>query len=122
MTETTPAPATGPSLNDLKVLAAQLPPSEQATSADAASLLSALTALATHGDGLIEASKQGGTAVADFYHQQAVDKAAAEGHPEPQRGSQIPAAALTASPPGAQAPIDYDKLAAAIVAAQKGDS
>jgi hypothetical protein len=112
----TTAPEQPPTLNDLRVLAAALPPSERVMAGEAADIISAVSAVVTRGTGVLAAAKEGGTAVYDYFHQQAVDHAAANDHPEPVRGTVAAPAAEPVAP--ASAAIDYDKLAAAIVKAQ----
>lgn len=105
-------------LDELKALAAALPPNHRLQSAEVADVLSALVAVAQHGDGLIAAAKEGGTAVHQFYHDAIAKQAEADGNPAPVKGQALtdpaPATPATAT---AQA-IDYDQLAAAIVKAQ----
>lgn len=107
-----------PDLNGLRALALSLPPSERVQGGEVADVLSSLVALATHGAALLEAAQEGTQQVYEFYHTKAVDKAKADGTPVPARGSTFEEVPRVA--PVAQAPtIDYDKLAAAIVAQQK---
>lgn len=73
------------SLNDLQALALALPPSERVPSGAVGDVVSALIAVAQHGEGIIDAAKEG--KIADFYHDLAVKHAADNGHPEPVRGS-----------------------------------
>lgn len=106
-----------PTLDQVKALAAALPPSERVGTSEAADVLSGLTAILTRGKEILDAAAQGGTAVYDFLHEQAVQHAADNGHPEPERGA-VTQDATTSAPAAASGAIDYDKLAAAIVRAQ----
>lgn len=107
-----------PTLNELRALSVALPPSERVQGAEAADLLSAIVAVGTYGDDLLHAAEEG--KVFDFFHQRAVDHAQEHGHDEPVRGATTDVAPVTPVSQANQA-IDYDKLAQAIVKAQRGN-
>jgi hypothetical protein len=103
-----------PSLNDFRALAAALPPSERVFGGEVADMVSALAAVLTHGEPIIQAARNGVEHVHEFFHQKAVEHAQTVGAPEPERGTQPPS---TVAPPSGVG-IDYDQLAAALVRAQ----
>lgn len=110
-----------PTLNDLRVLGTMLPPSERVFAGEAADLVGAIANVVAHGAGLIDAAKTDGVqGVYDFFHNVQVERAKELGVDEPIKGnpvhSETPAPAFVAPQ---QQPIDYDKLAAAIVKAQQ---
>lgn len=108
-----------PSITELKALAATLPPSERVAAGEVADVLSGLSAFVTYGEDLLAAAEKGSAEVYDFFHDHLTAQAKDAGNPEPERG-QVPTPADAAAPvaTGAAPAIDYDKLAAAIVAAQ----
>lgn len=74
-----------PTGDQLRALAAVLPPNERLHGSEVADVLSAVVAFITHGDPLVAAAEQGVTAVQDFFHDVAVARAAAAGQNAPQR-------------------------------------
>ena len=111
-------------LADLKALGPALPPSERLQASETADVLSALAAVVTHGRSILDAAKQGGNAVYDFFHQSAVDQAKAAGADEPRRGNTPAPPTSPGAPAAGAAPaaIDYDALAQAIIRAQQAQA
>ncbi len=102
--------------DELRALAAALPPSERLAASEVADVLSSVVAVIKHGPAILAAAKEGGDKVYEFFHNVIAEQAAAAGHPAPERG-QIAQTAPPATPVAAQT-IDYDQLAAAIVRQQ----
>lgn len=109
-----------PSAADLKALAASLPPSERLQGAEVADVLSGLVAVVSHGKDILKAAADGSNGIAQFLHDKAVSHAEEHGNPVPERGQTNEPATVGPPAPAAAPAIDYDKLAAAIVAAQSG--
>ena len=102
-----------PRLNELRQLAAVLPPSERVFANEASDLLSAVVALIEHGQPIIEAVKRGGSeAVYDLLHAREVTLAQQEGREPPQRGQ---SGAITPTP----AVSEVSALAAQVAALTK---
>lgn len=101
-------------IDELRSLSPVLSPSVRASGAEVADLLSALVAYTEHGDKLIAAAHEGPQAVADFYHDHAVDQAAEAGHPEPEKGAPVGSGpistAATAGPGGGVSQGQFNEL------------
>lgn len=95
----------GVSLNDLRGLAVQLPPSERVMSSEVADVVSALSAIGHYGEEIIDAAKEG--KIGDFFHQVAVDAAKEAGEPEPRRGA-IPAPVVTPAAPATSGALESE--------------
>lgn len=102
--------------DDLKALAAVLPPSERVMGGEVGDVLSAVVSVITHGPQIIDAAKQGADKVADFLHDELVKLAEAGGHPVPQRGATV---ATVAPAPAAPSSSDISALEAQIAALTK---
>lgn len=111
-----------PTVDQLRALGAALPPSHRLHGSEVADVLSALTAVVTHGREILKAAEDGSAGVLDFLHGHVTDNRP-EGADEPVRG-QVATVTPAASPAvavGSQQ-IDYNELAAAIVRAQNEQS
>jgi hypothetical protein len=108
-----------PTLNDLRILATALPPSERVFGGEAADIVSAIAAVIQHGPTIIKAAEDGN--IGDFFHDLAIASAEERGVEAPVRGATAPAPAPTAAPVSAAA-IDYNKLADLIAARMLQDS
>lgn len=106
-----------PTVEQIKALGTALPPNFQVASGEVATILSGVVALIQHGSAILKAAENGSIGVANYIHDAITDVAEASGVPAPVKGSKLsdppPAPAQTQA-----ASIDYDKLAAAMVAAQ----
>lgn len=105
-------------LNDLRGLALLLSPSEKIAAGEVADVASALVAVASHGEAVLEAADNGAQGVADFFHNLQVEKAKALGAEEPRRGAPVENVPLRGGLPGANSGVtasDLSKLKAEIV-------
>ena len=110
-----------PTATDLRALAAALPPSERLAASEVADVLSSVVAVITHGPAILEAAKEGGDKVYEFFHNAIAKQAEADGVAAPIRG-QVSQEAPPATPVAPSQAVDYDKLAAAIVKAQQAQN
>jgi hypothetical protein len=109
--------ASGPTLQELKALAAALPPSERVMYAEVGDVVSAVVAVVTHGRDILKAAEDGNYGVSEFLHNEIAKFAESEGLEAPVKGQLLTTPAPLSAQP-AQPAIDYAKLAEAIVVAQ----
>lgn len=90
-----------PTINDFRRLGAILSPSERVSIGEVGDVLSAVIAVVSHGNPLLDAAELGPQAVADFYHDAITDQARADGVEEkdlPRKGQPVHSAPQTGQP------------------------